>query len=159
MKRLFRRIRGIVSTGLTWAFGWGAVATVLKLGAATFLGATLGSLMAVIVSGTTLGFVAGTSFGVILSITERRRTLDQLSLKRVAVWGALGGMGLSLLLAPRLLGAGLPLCVVVTSYLIPLGITGPLGAGFASGSVALARRSGPDLLDEGEDSPLLPDDT
>lgn len=154
MKGFLRRLRGVIGTGLTWALGWGAVSTVLQLGASVFLGSSLGSLLAVAVSGTIQGFIAGSSFAVILSIAERRRTLDQLSLKRVALWGGLGAIGLFLLLVPRLIAAGLPLEWLVISYLFPLGLTGLLGAGFASGSVALARRGDANLI-EGEESPQL----
>jgi hypothetical protein len=99
------------------------------------------------ISGIVFGFVAGSSFAVILSLTERRRRLDQLSLKRVALWGGIGGAALSLFFAPYFLGAGFPLGLLITTYFVPLGITGLLGAGFASGSVALARRAGPKLIE------------
>jgi hypothetical protein len=105
-------------------------------------------------SGVIYGFVAGSSFAVILSITERRHSLNQLSLKRVALWGGIGGAALVLLAAPRLIGAGLPLDVLVTAYLIPLGLTGLLGAGFAAGSVALARTADTDPIEGGEKSLL-----
>jgi len=144
VKRFIKRIRGILGTGITWAIGWGAtfVGLRLVLSPGHFTG-----LAALAVSGMGFGFVAGSSFAVILSITERRRSLHQLSLRRVALWGGIGGAMLALLAAPRVIGAGLPLNVLVSAYLIPLGLTGLLGAGFAAGSVAIARKGDQSLIE------------
>jgi len=141
MKGFLRKLRGILGTGLTWAAGWGA----LFGGMWAALGSPFGAVLEAVAGGAFLGAFAGGSFAVILSIAERRRTLGELSLRRVALWGGIGGMTLILLLSPlalfRLLEAGLPISAML-QFLIPLGISGALGAGFASGSVALAKREG-----------------
>jgi hypothetical protein len=71
------------------------------------------------------GFVLGGTFAGILSFTERKRTLADLSIPRVGLWGAIGTM----LLAP-----GMTAGMVEYAYAVFL------GAGFAAGSVALAKR-------------------
>jgi len=139
MKGFLRKLRGIIGTGLTWALGWG----VLFGGLWVALGSPLGAVLEAVAGGAFLGAFAGGSFAVILSIAERRRTLEELSLRRVALWGGIGGMALILVLSPlaliRLLDAGLPISAML-QFVIPLGISGVLGAGFATGSVALAKR-------------------
>jgi len=151
MKGFLRRLRGIIGTGITWAVGWAGGYSVVSV----VIGAPLSGLGAVALAGAIFGFIAGGSFAVILSITERRRAFDQLSLWRVAVWGGLGGMALPLFFAPRLIGAGFPLHLLLTTYLIPLAVSGLMGAGFATGSVALARRADTKLIEGEDDSTLM----
>lgn len=102
-----------------------------------------------------MGFVSGGTFAGILSLAEGRRTLDELSLKRVALWGGVGGIALFLVFIPRLIGAGLPLGMAISALLGPMAITGLLGAGSAAGSVALARRGDEKMIDGEDGVPLL----
>ncbi|MBL8960368.1 MAG: hypothetical protein JNJ98_10985 [Gemmatimonadetes bacterium] len=88
-----------------------------------------------------LGAIAGTVFGVTLSFGERKRTLADLKLSRIAMWGAIGGAALPLLL-------GKPLG--------NLAVFAPLGALLATGSLALARRAARAELPPGEPDHLLP---
>lgn len=150
MKGFLRRLRGIVGTGLTWAIGWAGSTTVFSV----ILGTPLSRLAGVAATGAIFGFIAGGTYAVILSIAERRHSLADLSLRRVALWGGIGGVALVLGFAPEFLGSGMSLQEMVNSYFIPLVLNGLLGAGFASGSVALARRSDTKLI-EGEEDPLL----
>jgi len=91
----------------------------------------------------TFGFIMGGAFAGILSMTERHRKLEDLSFRRVALWGSFGGLALlgvvSLVYGPPNLVSWL----VITF----------LSAGFASGSVALAQRGDASLI-EGEEEPL-----
>ena len=151
MKGILRRIRGTVGTGLTWAVGWG----IAFLGFGLLLGRAQGELSSVAFRGVFFGFVGGVSFALILSFAERRRTLDQLSLWRVALWGFVGATALLLFLSPTLLGPELS----VRSLVTVLAFDGLIGAGFASGSVALARQSDTKLVEgEEESGPSLEDD-
>jgi len=154
VKGFLRRLRGIFGTAIIWAFGWSGVSALLGLLIGLPNGIPLRLIGPIALSGSFLGFIAGGSFAVLLSVLERRRTLDQLSLWRVALWGGIGGMALLFLAAPRLVAAGIPLGQVLTSYLLPLAVNGLLGAGFAAGSVALARREDTRLI-EGDDSALM----
>lgn len=154
MRTFLRKLRGIVGTGLTWAAGWG----VLFGGIFASLGSPLGAVLEAVVGGAFLGLFAGGSFAIILSIAERRRTLEELSLRRIALWGGIGGMSLLLAFSPlalaRLIDAGLPLRAMV-SFLLPMGISGILGAGFAAGSVALAKREDVRTIGEEEMGTLI----
>ena len=90
------------------------------------------------------GFIMGGAFAGILSLTERHRRLQDLSLRRVALWGALGGLvflgGAALVFRPP---------EPMGWLILPI-----LTAGLGSGSVALAKRADRKLI-EGEDDPVL----
>jgi hypothetical protein len=141
MKRIWRRIRGIVGTGLTWAVGWAGITLGIGL---MVVGIPFRFFGPIALSGLFQGFFAGAGFAVILSIAERRRTLEDLSLKRVGLWGALGGILLRLPTLPLVLPLGIP----IPSILVPIAIDGLMGAVFASGSVALAKRADTELIGE-----------
>ena len=143
MKRLLRRVRGIVGTGVTWAIGWVGLGT----GIAALAGFDFSLLMRMALNNAVAGFIAGGSFALILSVAERRNRLEDLSLKRVAIWGGMGGLLLSLL--P--LAFGIPLAYLLGPLVINIGI----GATLATGSVAIAKKGGEtNFLARGRD-PLL----
>jgi hypothetical protein len=143
LRKVLRRLRGVAGTGLTWAVGWAGLVT----GIVALFGVDLGILPRVALYQAIGGFFAGTGFALVLSIAERRHTLEELSLLRVAAWGAIGG-----LLAHGVVG----LLVFGTDLLwLDVAITGVLAGSFATGSVALARREDPKLIG-GDEEPLLP---
>lgn len=143
MNGLLRRIRGIIGTGITWAMAWVG----LGAGLGALAGLNLGYLLRMAMGNSIGGFLAGVSFAVILSVAERNRSLEDLSLRRVALWGAGGGLAISLI--P--LAAGIPV-----AYLLgPLMINAGIGAGMATGSVALARRAEGRRLVSGLEGSLL----
>jgi hypothetical protein len=152
MKGLLRRLRGVIGTAVTWALGWGAVYAVIQVGLKLIFGHTM-SILLLAFMGSILGLISGGSFAIILSIAERHRTFDQLSLKRVALWGAVGGAALVLVAVPQLMGGGIPAGRVVADLILPLSVTTLLGAGSAPATVAIARRGGTTLL-EADDEPL-----
>jgi hypothetical protein len=96
------------------------------------------------------GFAAGGAFAVVLSIAERRHTLADLSLRRVALWGGIGGGSLVLATVLILSLAGIPM----TGELFAIGLTVLLGVGFGTGTVALAKRADTKLI-EGDDGEYL----
>ena len=152
MKGFLRRIRGLIGTGLTWAVGWAVlwgVPVLIAAGFGAFEGLTAGMFLfgALFVAG--CGFIAGSGFGMILSVFERKKKLEELSLKRIALFGGLvGGLG------------GLALVAVFGITLwIPIVILTATGVGFASGTLALAKRSDTKLIEGEEESmPSLEDD-
>ena len=107
------------------------------------LGVDVSGILAVaLVTGIEM-FFAGSLFAVILSIVERRHRLEELSLRRVALWGGLG----------TLLAAGfgdLFFLHVNWQMTVPLILA---AAGFSAGTVALAKRADRKLI-EGEDPAL-----
>lgn len=139
MKSWLRRIRAAAVIGLAWGAAW--------LGAGLVLLAIVGPDAADVpfpLGFGLLGFLAGFTFSAVLAVVERRRNFQQLSLPRIAGWGATGGL---------IFATGF---VLVTD--IPLGALAILtpvmalsGAACAAGSLALARRStaGPPLLEDG----------
>jgi len=143
MKRFLKRIRGIIGTGVTWALAWVGLGAVVG----ALVGYPVSFLFRIALSNSVSGFIAAAAEAAIIAVAERKHTLDDLSLKRVAVWGAIGGGLLSFV--P--MAYGVPL-----AYLLgPLVINGGIGAGMAAGSVAIARRSEDRRLASGPNDPLL----
>ena len=153
MKNLLRKLRGILGTGLTWAVGWAGV----WAGLWVVTGNSLGRMLGAATNGAVLGLIAGGTFALILSVVERKRTLHDLSLKRVALWGGIGGMALLLAFLPTALEFSAIFGGFLTSYVVPLALNGLLGAGSAAGSVALARRGDTDRIGEMESAGFLSD--
>ena len=91
------------------------------------------------------GFVLGSGFASILSLTERHRKLGDLSLPRVGLWGAIGGF-LVTVAFNLVLGGTIYWGAVLTVALF--------SAGFSSGSVALAKRSDAKLIEGADESGL-----
>jgi len=129
MKSFLRKLRGVVSIGLTWGTLWGLLMflTGVIIGivdpdsidpgeSPVIIGAILGGM----------GFVSGALFGILLCLAERRKTIRDLSVLRAGIWGTIAAAA-PLLLTPAPDGMVVILC--------------PLGAAFAAGSVALARRA------------------
>ena len=142
MNGLLRKLRGLVGVGLTWGLGYAALMgflwAVIGIADPDTIGPDEGLLrVSAIIGG--VGFLSGLVFGALMSLAETRKTILELSLTRVAVWGMAGA-------------AAFPLLTGRASQLI---WTVPLGAIFSAGSVALARRA--ELRNPA--SPLLTDDT
>jgi hypothetical protein len=125
MRRWLKRTRGAIGIGLTWAAAWFGAGMIFMVAVAPHPENPFPVVWGI------FGLIAGVTFAGILGIIERRQGIDQLSLPRVAGWGALGG----LLLAGTVQIAGL-----LGGFLL----LGPLfalaGAGCAAGTLALARR-------------------
>lgn len=128
MKSLGRRLRGIVGMGLTWGAAWSVAGMALAVATRFQADAPFPLIFGV------FGFAAGVIFSVCLTLAEGRRRLDQLSLPRMAAWGAVGGLILStIFVTAASFGWGDVLVVVPTFALA--------SASAASGSLALARRA------------------
>jgi hypothetical protein len=125
MKNWLRRIRGAVGIGLAWGAAWFAAGLVFMVVAAPHPENPF------FVAWGAFGFLAGLTFAGLLGIIERRKGIDQLSLKRVAGWGAAGGLSLALI-------------VQIAGPLGDFLLLGPLfalaGAACAAGTLALARK-------------------
>ena len=136
MKKWLRRIRGAVGMGLTWALVWAPVAVLIGLivdpdGSMDEMWPAIGAYP---------GFLGGVVFSVVLAIAARRRGLDDLSLWRVAGWGAAAGLLVGVF--PFTIGEPTterPLWLLAT---VVVGTITLLSAASAAGSLALARRAG-----------------
>jgi hypothetical protein len=83
------------------------------------------------------GFFGGVLFSAVFAIAARRRRLDELSLKRVAAWGALAGVVLGLI--PFAIGsANIPVWKLASIF---VGGSTLLCTTSAVASLALARRA------------------
>lgn len=140
MNGFIRRLRGILGTGLTWAVGWAVVFG----GLMAFLGRPVTIIAGFGLGMGLVGFFGGSLFAAILSITERRQRLEDLSLRRVALWGAISCLVLAG--AFSLIGGG----GFVWDFLATMTL---LGAGCSSGTVAVARRvRRRELIEAGEEA-------
>jgi hypothetical protein len=143
MKGFLRRIRGIIGTGLIWAVGWAALwgAVLLIMSGFDLLeGWDFWYTVRAMLGVAGVGFAAGSGFGVILSLLERHKKLEDLSFRRIALWGGIGGLALAAAFGLQ----HLPQTIVLTL----------LGIGSATGSVALAKRADRKLIEGQEESVL-----
>ena len=146
MKGFLRRLRGIIGTGLTWAVGWIGLFVAYLLredgnrGRLRGVRAVSSLLEEVFVVGT-FGFLAGSTFGALLSVLEGHKSLEEITFKRIAAWGGLGGLAVVALVSVLV---GSPTGLIFYSV---------LGVGSATGTVALAKRADTKLI-EGDAEPL-----
>jgi hypothetical protein len=108
---------------------------------APFLGSLLTGGVAV---GATF-FVLGAGAAPTLTLAEGRRTLDELSPKRAAAWGAMSGailpvLALLVTVGPRIL-TQLADSDVLIALLAGIGSYGALGAALAASTVAVAKQA------------------
>ena len=127
--------------GVTWGVAWGAIFALI--------GVIIGLVNPESVDpgegpiriggiGFIYGLVSGAAFGVLLSVSERRKGILELSMPRAIVWGVLGT-------------ALFPLLTPVHDSMVL--IVCPIGAALAAGSLALAKHA---ALRAAPDQPKLP---
>ena len=123
-----RRIRGALGMGVTWAAAWFVAGTVPRWVFGVNTDAPLPLVFGL------FGLIAGLLFSAVLALTEGRRSFDQMSVPRFAVWGAMSGLLLSGLFAKAgSLGWGDVLALAPT-----LAVASAVSA---AGSLAMARRA------------------
>ena len=151
-----RYLRGAFGMGLAWAVGGAIVAPLSDVFDVVFLGGASWYIPGAVLLGAFFGFIGGGVFSVALAVAGRRRRFDEMSLPRFAALGALvppliivamearwwviGGIGgFGVLFIPSTLGFATVLAL--------------MGAGFAAGTLALARRADDrELLEAGEEA-------
>jgi hypothetical protein len=129
MNKLFWKLLGVVGIGMSWSIVWGAFFATLVLIIGVFRPEDIDlgeGPIEVSRIGLIVGFVSGAIFGTILSFAENRKSLLDLSLIRMAIWGMLAA-------------AAWPLLTYVDDSMVF--ILCPLGAVCAAASVAIARRA------------------
>jgi len=140
---LLHRLRGIIGTALVWAVVWLPLGELLVLyrnsqSVECFACARASFVLAI---WTGWGAFSGAVFATVLMITERRHSFADLSIRRFALWGALGAVSV-------------PAAITVwdvTNFAGPypdwgfasvaMTLSALLGAGCAAGTLALARRA------------------
>lgn len=157
MKSWLRRVRGVIGIGALWGVAGTAYGTITALVASAFGVVPLFDVLLELGLGAGgVGFVLGSGFAGLLTVIERHRTLDELSLARPAVWAAMVGAALPIAYLLVFFGPeGIVLSLTRTplAVLTASGTFGALGAALAAGTVALARRAPPELAPG-----LVPDD-
>jgi hypothetical protein len=142
MKKWLRRIRGAFGLGLAWGLTGFLAGMAIEL-VHNIWPNPLGSMVDIWPA--TLGFpgfVGGVAFSAVLGLVSRKGRFDELSIPRFAIWGAAGGLIVSLVPATMAsIGLATP---NVPLWQITLGLAGPFvsgGAIAASGTLAIARLS------------------
>lgn len=140
MKTMLRKLRGLLGTAVIWGLGWFGLS-------GAYWGVTLfGDVTARLLMGVAIGFgvagaLCGAGFSLVLGVAERKHTFDELSYRRLATWGALGGL---------LLGGPLLVWMGLGSDPRLFAMLAGFGSASAAGTLALARRA--------DDAALLPRD-
>ena len=94
MGPLLRKLKAALGIGSIWGIAFGAVGTALGglISTTSFMNSALGLGVGFGVA----GFLLGASFGGLLSVMEGRRTLDELTARRAALWGFVVGAAVAL---------------------------------------------------------------
>ena len=146
MKEWLKRIRAAIGMGLTWTAAWIPVGILVAL-ALWIIGLDPpGFVWRIAGVFGVLGFLGGGIFSAVLRLAEGRRTFDELSLPRFAMWGGVGGLLLGGLAGAAVFGGPGP----QLADAVVAGVTTLLGAGSAVGTLVLARKA--------DDGVLLPGD-
>ena len=149
MKKL-RRLRAVFVVGALWAVAGAAIGAIGGLIASVFGGDPLLRALGELVPGAAgLGFVLGSGFAAVLTVIEGRRTLEELTQGRAAVWGATAGATLAFVMLLVAFGPDVGTILSLRDFLLGLlvgsGVSGAMSAALAVGTVALARRGSDEL--------------
>ena len=140
---ILRRSRGVLVTAVSWALLWlpvGLLDVLIEGAPPECLYCPSNWLVLFLGIWSLTGAVSGAAFAVVLMIAERRHSLAELSMLRIASWGAIGAAVVPVaFLAMALAEYGLEDVAWVRSALV-IGLATGLGAVCAIGTLALARR-------------------
>jgi len=138
----WKRLRGALGMGLTWAVAWGiGVGGLFELVGNIWPGAPLVGLVDIwpMVLGLP-GFLSGTVFALVLRIAAGRRRFEELSIPGFATLGAVGGLlSGALTVALVIAAAGAPSFWI--QAVVVCAVPTVLSTLSAAGTLALARRA------------------
>ena len=97
MKKWLRRIRDAVAMGLTWAVQWAVLAVLIGTITESLSGYSLEIHLDPLMALAMPGFIFGVIFYTVIWFAEGSRRFDELSLSRLAAWGAVVGLLLGVL--------------------------------------------------------------
>jgi peptidoglycan/LPS O-acetylase OafA/YrhL len=137
MTQWVRRIKSAVGIGLTWAAAWGSAGVLIALGFVVLTGERPDPPIPLLM--TTFGFVAGMLFSGVLRLLVGHRRFDQLSIPRIAAWGAVGGSVLAAMLAVTVALVEDPAFLSRLVIIVP--VFASAAAASAAGSLVLARKA------------------
>jgi hypothetical protein len=137
MKPWIKRVRAAVVMGLMWAAVWAPVGVLVGL---VIDPRDAMDEMWFLVFGYP-GFLGGVVFSAVLATRERKRHVDDLSVRRVGAWGAVAGLLVGTL--PFLLGTATSRVPLWSLYSAVVGTTTLLSALSAAGTLAIARKARP----------------
>lgn len=154
---IMRTIRAVLVTALTWGVAWSVVGALFGLfeffrfppESSYFLALRFYLVGPMTVLGIA-GLLGGAAFAALLSRAERGQSLDTIASWRAAAWGALGGLAFSAA------GVGLAASTFGVREVLDLAtifwaaVAAVCGAISAAGSLAIARKGTPGLLEEAE---------
>ena len=161
MGSLIRKLKAALGIGAIWGIAFGAVGTALGglISTSSFLSSALGLG---VVAGVA-GLILGAGFGGLLSVMEGRRTLEELTAHRAALWGFVVGAAGALVgtiavvsltnvvgTAESILGLVIPIGLQLTALAAGAASYGAVTAGLAAATVSLAKRT-PSELQSGSD--------
>jgi hypothetical protein len=129
--RLLRKLKAMMATAVLWGTGWFGVSA-LWFGVKYFGAIGIGTLGTVAGIFGVTGAMVGAGFAVVLGVAEGKHSFEELSYRRLAGWGAAGGL---------LVGVPLGLWLGIASPLTTFGLLALFGAGSAAGTLAIARRA------------------
>lgn len=148
-----RRFRGVAGTAATWAAVWSVLGVAPSVAVQLFwfgrhrtemLVAADVALMAAngIPFWGVWGAISGTAFAVITIIGEHSRSVDTVSARRIALWGALAGLPVPLVATAVMLTLTHAPTIGILSVMSGIfGVGALLGSACAVASLALARRA------------------
>jgi len=148
LRRLRRRLRGVVATALLWGVVWLLPGLILGIYRALTLdidipmsaGLWFRVVGAFSILWTLWGAPSGAGFAVALALAERDRSFSELSFRRFAVLGAIGaGTPSAIFLAVVWLQTRFADLLLPITFVLLLSAV--LGAACALGTLALARRT------------------
>lgn len=142
MKTFLRRLRGAFMNGVVWAFGWALTALgitiVLRIGGGPRMPSFVDSAITSVGVGGTLGFLAGITFSLALTLVFRNRSLHDVSV----LWFSLAGAAVSALLLPGMFflpsllsGSIESAAAVIISFIVAAAV----GGATALGMIKLAK--------------------
>lgn len=144
-----RIIRAVIGTGLTFAAGIGAVASIAGLIIVLVGQGSFRELFQMAAKLSVVAFLLGVAFSSLLAISARSRRLATLSIPRFAALGAGAGLLYFLLIAINAFRVWSLANAILNLVLLTL-----LGAGSATTILVIARRGRP-ALKPGEESRFL----
>ena len=145
MKTWLRKLRGVVSIGAIWGIACSVLGFALGAIGSMIGGISMLSVVSLSLQHGVLGFVLGSGFAGVLTIFDGRKTFEELTPGRAALWGALIG-GVASPIVGGLITSGLGIAYISLDLIVAVACTyGVATAGLAAGTVSLARRAPAEL--------------